>query len=431
MRVNGSTAATVDPVRCVRGTLRVPGDKSISHRYAILAALADGRSIIRNFAPGDDCASTLQCLRALGVSVRGPEPDGTVTIDGLGLGGLQPAPAPLDAGNSGTTMRLLAGVLAGHAMTTTLTGDDSLRQRPMRRIVEPLERMGATVDTDRGWPPLVITGSRLKGVRYEPPVASAQVKSAVLLAGLHASGETWVRERSPTRDHTERALPAFGVPLCRAPDGVGVSGGERLHGAEVDVPGDLSSAAGWLVAAAVLPESSITVTEVGLNPTRTRVLDVLRGAGADVEVSPPGRGPEPVGSVRVRAAELRPVTITPDDVPALIDELPVLAALGVYGGGLIVRGAAELRRKESDRIAVLAAGLRRMGVRIDEFRDGFRIHGSGPPDGGTVDAGGDHRMAMAFAITALGGAGPTVINGPEVVSVSYPRFFDTLAMLRP
>ena len=433
MRDTISTATTVEPASYVRGTICVPGDKSISHRYAILAALADGRSTIRNYAPGADCASTLRCLDKLAVSVGGPGSEGLVTVDGMGLGGLQPPEQPLDAGNSGTTMRLLAGVLAGHNMITTITGDDSLRRRPMHRVVEPLERMGATVRTDDGRPPLVITGGRLSSVHYEPPVASAQVKSAVLLAGLHASGETWVRERFPTRDHTERALGAFGVPLRHETDRVGVCGGDRLHGTDVVVPGDFSSAVFWFVAAAVLQGSSIEVTDVGLNPSRTRVLEILHDAGAKVEVSldtSTDTRTEPVGTVRITSSNLRPLEISPRDVPSLIDELPALAVLGVYGGGLVVRGAVDLRAKESDRIAVLVAGLRQMGARVDEYPDGFRIHDSTRPSGGTVDAGGDHRMVMAFAIAALGGTGPTTIMDHEVVSVSYPRFFDNLTTLR-
>ena len=410
----------------------MPGDKSISHRYAILAALADGRSTIFNYAPGADCGSTLRCLAELGVTVASDGVD-HVTIDGMGLGGLRTATGTLDAGNSGTTMRLLAGALAGHAMTTTITGDDSLRRRPMRRVVEPLERMGATIDTDGGRPPIVITGGQLTGIRYEPEVASAQVKSAVLLAGLHASGETWVTEPHPTRDHTERALPFFGGAVQRVNHSVGVRGDRQLHGSEVAVPGDFSSAVFWFVAAAALPGSSIEVTGVGLNPSRTRLLEVLRETRARVEISldqSESHREEPVGTVRIASAGLRPFEIAPDDVPALIDELPALAALGVYAGGLVVHGAAELRAKESDRIAVLIAGLRNIGVRADEFPDGFQIHSQGRPSGGTVDAAGDHRMAMAFAVAALGGIGPTVITGHEVVSVSYPGFFEILAMLR-
>ena len=428
-----SAATTIEPASYVQGVIRVPGDKSISHRYAILAALADGRSTIRNYAPGADCASTLICLRELGVDLGASVAEGAVAIDGVGLGGLQPAAHALDAGNSGTTMRLMAGVLAGYDMTTTVTGDESLRRRPMQRVVEPLEQMGATVRTSDGRPPLVITGGRLLGVRYEPSVASAQVKSAVLLAGLHASGDTWVCEPAQTRDHTERAIPLFGGVLQRGDDGVGVSGGGRLRGVDVTVPGDFSSAVFWLVAAAILPGSSIEVTDVGLNASRTRVLDILRDAGAHVEVTTDPTddpGAEPTGRVRVAAGDLRPLVILPHDVPALIDELPALAALGVYGGGLVVSGAAELRAKESDRIAVLIAGLRRMGVRADESTDGFRVIGGERPAGGIVDAGGDHRMAMAFAITALGCQSPTVITGHEVASVSYPGFFDILATLR-
>ena len=422
----------IQPAASVSGTIRLPGDKSISHRYAMLAALAEGPTVIENYSTGADCASTLRCLGDLGVMITSPE-SGPITVSGMGLGGLHAAADALDAGNSGTTMRLLAGVLAGHAATTTITGDTSLRRRPMQRVVEPLQLMGATVRTDDGRPPLVITGGRLKSMRYEPSVASAQVKSAVLLAGLHASGETWVTEPCPTRDHTERAIPAFGGILRRDGDSIGVRGGDRLSGASVSVPGDFSSAVFWFVAAAILPGSAIEVTGVGLNPSRIRLLDILRDAGATVEVSQDrsiSPEAEPLGTVRVRSAELRPLEIAAADVPPVIDELPALAALGVYAGGLVVRGAAELRAKESDRIAVLVAGLRGMGVRAEEYPDGFRIDGDGRPSGGTADAGGDHRMAMAFAVAALGGLEPTVITGHEVVSISYPGFFDTLATLR-
>ena len=425
-----STATTVEPASFVRGCLRVPGDKSISHRYAILAALADGRSTFTGFATGADCAATLRCLQELGVSVTHTA-EGQIVVDGLGLGGLQPSTAPLDTGNSGTTMRLMTGVLSAHAFETTLTGDDSLRRRPMRRIVDPLERMGARIETHNGCPPLTINGAALRGLLYEPEVASAQVKSAVLLAGLHATGTTTVRERAHTRDHTEQALPLFGVTTERTGTTVSVAGGQRLIACDATVPGDFSSAAFWFAAAAALPGSVVKVTGVGLNPTRSRLLDVLRTAGASVEVEPreTSKG-EIAGTVRVSHHRLRTIEITAEEVPALIDELPALAALGVLGEGCYVSGAAELRAKESDRIAVLATGLRALGARVDESSDGFRVYGGTRLRGGTVDASGDHRMAMAFAIAALGATGPTVITGHEAVDISYPGFFETLATLR-
>ena len=429
-----ATAITVEPASSVRGHLHVPGDKSISHRYAILAALADGTSRITGYAPGADCATTLDCLRALGVdSANTPDDAGTpvVVIAGVGLGGLAPSTAPLDAGNSGTTFRLLAGVLAAHPFETIMTGDPSLRRRPMRRLVEPLTRMGARVETDEGRPPMTIHGGPLQGIDYAPPVASAQVKSAVLLAGLHASGTTRVMERASTRDHTERALQSFGVDIERDGRTVAVRGGQRLRAIDLAVPGDLSSAAFWAAAAAALPGSDVSVTGVGLNPTRSAFLETLRRAGAVIEVTTDTTmNGEPVGTVRIRHGQREPLTVTPDEVPSLIDELPVLAALAAHGGGCEVSGAEELRGKESDRIAVIVDGLRALGADVEERADGFRVRADVALRGGTVDAAGDHRMAMAFAVAALGAAGPTTVTGAEVVEVSYPGFFDTLETIR-
>ena len=430
-----STATTIEPARRVRGCLRVPGDKSISHRYAILAALADGTSTLHGYAPGADCRTTLECLRELGVALRitrstQGSPDPTVTVDGLGLGGLRPFTAELDAGNSGTTMRLLAGVLAAHPFVTRLTGDVSLRQRPMQRIVGPLETMGARIETAAGRPPLTIHGGTLHGIEYVPEIPSAQVKSAILLAGLHADGDTFVKEPTATRDHTERALSAFGIDVQQDDRGVGLVGGQRLTGTTLRVPGDCSAVAFWAAAAASLPGSEVEITDVGLNPTRTAFLDVLRAFGAEVSVEVSGTAAgEPFGTVRVRHHDMRPLLIGPDDVPGLIDELPALAALAARGGDLEVKGATELRRKESDRIAVLTSGFRQLGGSVDEFPDGFHVHGTPMLTGGTVDAAGDHRMAMAFAVAALGASGPSTITGHDVVDVSYPGFFDTLASI--
>lgn len=430
-----STAVTVKPARRLRGRLRVPGDKSISHRYALLAALAGGASTIRGYSAGADCRSTLGCLRALGVEVRETAEAGgasTVVVAGRGLGGLVRPAQPLDAGNSGTTLRLLAGILAGHPFDARLTGDASLRRRPMRRVIDPLERMGARVDADGGRPPLHVHGGSLRGIDHAPPVASAQVKSAVLLAGLHAEGATRVREKAPTRDHTERALAAFGAPVTLDGGAVAVVGGSPLDPLALSVPGDPSSAAFWAVAAAALPDSDVAVEGVGLNPTRTAFLDVLRRAGADVETRVTHvSGGEPAGCIRVRAGALRDVEIGAADVPGLIDELPVLGALAAHGPAVDVRGAAELRHKESDRIAAFAAGLRALGVRVEERPDGFRAErNGGPPPGGAADAAGDHRLAMAFAVAALAGRGPSRIAGADAVDVSYPGFFAALDALR-
>ena len=428
-----STSITVEPARRLRGGLRVPGDKSISHRYALLAALADGTSTITGYSAGADCRSTLRCLRALGVGIRetATENSSTVAVDGLGLGGLDRPTEVLDAGNSGTTMRLLAGILAGHPFDTRITGDASLRRRPMRRVIDPLERMGARVEAAEGRPPLRIRGGSLHGITYSPPVASAQVKSAVLLAGLHAAGTTLVRERTPTRDHTERALEAFGVPVQRNGSTVALAGGASLNPLALSVPGDPSAAAFWAMAAAVLPDSDVTIDAVGLNPTRTAFLDILNRAGADVEIrATDTSGGEPIGRIRIRAGTLRNVEIGPGEVAGLIDELPVIGALAAHGPAVVVSGAAELRHKESDRISALAAGLRAMGVRVDERPDGFRAECDSAPPGGTVDAAGDHRLAMAFAVAALAGTAPSRIEGAAVVDISYPGFFAALDSLR-
>lgn len=426
-------AATIAPARCLRGRLRVPGDKSIAHRYALLAALAEGPSTLTHFAPGADCRSTLACLRGLGVDVdEGPE--GTVTLMGRGFGQLRSPAAALDAGNSGTTMRLLAGVLAGHPFSTTMIGDASLSRRPMGRVITPLERMGARIDATDGHAPMTVHGTQLHAIAHQPEAPSAQVKSAVLLAGLHAEGTTSVAEPAATRDHTERALTAFGGHIRVDGLTVSVTGGQRLQGRTLRVPGDFSSAAFWLVAAAALPGSRVDIEDVGLNPTRTGLLDVLRrfGARVQVEVAVTDAG-EPRGTISVEGDRTGSVDIAPAEVPGLIDELPAIAALAAHGGQVTVRGASELRVKESDRISALVAGFRGLGIDADERQDGFIIRGpsggSSRPSGGTADARGDHRMAMAFAIAALAAEHPSRIDGSGVVAISYPDFFETLERL--
>ena len=422
----------VRPARRFGGRLRVPGDKSISHRALILGALAAGRTVIRGLAPGGDCRSTRACLAALGVRHdEAREPGGAVWhIEGRGLGGLSAPAAPLDAGNSGTTARFLMGVLAGHRFTATLTGDASLSRRPMRRAAEPLVRMGARIETTDGHLPATIAGGALRGITFEMPVASAQVKSAVLLAGLHADGVTTVVEPGVTRDHTERALALFGAGVSIDGPRVSVSGGGGLRGVEMKVPGDPSSAAFWAAAAAAVPGAEVAIEGVGLNPTRTAFLGVLERMGARVDVvADRTAAPEPVGTVVVRHGALGPVEIEPSEVPGLIDELPALAAAATHGGRLSVTGASELRVKESDRISALAAGLRALGAEVEEFPDGFRIDGRRRLTGGIADAAGDHRLAMAFAIAALGAAGDSGILGSDAVDVSYPGFFETLEEL--
>ena len=422
-------SAAITPARRLHGRLIVPGDKSISHRYAILAALADGRTELSNYAPGADCRSTLACVSRLGVEVK-EGAAGSVTVLGRGLGGLRSADGPLDAGNSGTTIRLMAGVLAGHPFTTTLVGDESLSRRPMRRVMAPLAEMGAAFDAVDGHPPLTIRGTHLHGIEFHPETPSAQVKSAVLLAGLHADGTTRVVEPAATRDHTERALAEFGGRADVDGLAVSVAGGQHLRGQQLVVPGDFSSAAFWLVAAAMRPGSRVTIDEVGLNPTRTALLEVLRrfGARIDVAVTSTSAG-EPRGTVAVEFNRVQPVAIAPSEVPALIDELPAIAALAAGGADVVVRGAAELRVKESDRIATLVRGFRALGFDADEAADGFAIRGTSQPRGGVADAHGDHRMAMAFAIAALAGAGPSTIDGADAVAISYPGFFETLPRL--
>ncbi len=428
--------ARITPVRRVAGQVRVPGDKSISHRYALIGALATGTTRITNYSPGGDCSSTLDCLRRLGVAVHvqpGPadRPSArSVTIEGRGLRGFQAPDRDLDAGNSGTTTRLFAGALAAHPFATTITGDESLRRRPMKRVIEPLSRMGARFESTNGSLPLTIIGSSLTPVEYTPTVPSAQVKSAILLAGLQTPGRTVVHEIVPTRDHTELALSAFGASLDRAGGSIAVTGNQPLTAIQGAVPGDPSSATFWAVAAASLPGSDVEILDLGLNSSRTALFDVLARAGAKVErtVDAVEHG-EPRGRVRIRHGALRPLTLGPDDVPGLIDEIPALAAMATAGGELTVTGAGELRVKESDRISALAAGFRAMGGEVEEYADGFHLRGRSRLTGGAPDAVGDHRLAMAFAIAGLAASGPTTVRGAEAVDVSYPGFFETLAAL--
>jgi len=419
----------------------VPGDKSIAHRYALIAAIARGDTRLTNFAPGADCRSTLACLRQLGVDIT-ESSAAAVTVAGRGLRQLRSAERSLEAGNSGTTMRLLAGVLAGHPFVSRMTGDASLSRRPMRRVIEPLERMGARIEATDGHAPLTIHGGRLHAITHVPEVPSAQVKSAVMLAGLLAEGTTTVIEPAETRDHTERALAAFGASVdVRRPeplDGGGVTisveAGQALTGQALAIPGDFSSAAFWMVAAAALPGSRVEIDNVGLNSTRTALIGVLRrfGARVDVEITET-EGGEPRGIVVVEGDRTGTLEIGADEVPGLIDELPAIAALAAHAGQVTVGGASELRVKESDRIATLVAGFRALGVQADERPDGFVVGGAArnviADGGGEAHARGDHRMAMAFAIAALAGRAPARIVGAESVVISYPEFFQTLDTL--
>ncbi len=413
------------------GTVRVPGDKSVSHRYVMLGAVADGPVVITDLAPGADVAATIACFRALGVDISAIDARG-VRVAGRGWAGLGQTSHPLDARNSGTTMRLLTGLLAGRPLRTTLTGDDSLCRRPMARIITPLEAMGARIQSTAGCAPLIVDGGQLAGIRWRPSVPSAQVKSALMLAGLSATGDTTIEETVPTRDHSERAFPVFGLELRVEAGTIHLSGGQqaRAPGAPLAVPGDPSSAAVWAAAAAALPGSVVRIDGVLLNPRRLGFIEALRqmGANISIDVTSEAAG-EVVGSLQVRHAGHGACTLAARDVPDLIDELPVLAARAALGGSLDVSGAGELRVKESDRISALVRGLRALGVTADERPDGFVIDGSRRPTGGVANAAGDHRLVMAFALVGLGATGPTTVQGADVVAVSYPDFARDLAAL--
>ncbi len=414
-----------EPGGALRGCIRVPGDKSISHRAIMFGALADGVTTVTGFLQGEDCLATLRAFRAMGVLIDGPD-QGRIVVRGVGLRGLRAPAGPLDMGNSGTSMRLMSGILAGQAFDTVLTGDASLSRRPMRRVTEPLARMGARIKSAaQGTAPLRIRGGqRLTGIDYPLPVASAQIKSCLLLAGLYAEGVTRVTEPAPTRDHTERMLEGFGYPLARESDRtVAVTGGGRLTATDIDVPADISSAAFFLVGASLAPGSDLLLEHVGVNPTRTGVINILRLMGADVEIlNPRLAGGEPVADLRVRHAPLRGIRIPETLVPLAIDEFPALfIAAACAGGETVLTGAQELRVKESDRIQVMADGLTALGIAAVPTPDGIVIQG-GALSGGTVDSHGDHRIAMSFAIAALRAAGPISIRDCANVNTSFPGF---------
>jgi 3-phosphoshikimate 1-carboxyvinyltransferase len=415
----------IEPARRFRGRFRLPGDKSISHRAALFGAMAEGRTRIENYSEAADCASTLACLAALGVPCRR---EGTrVTIESAGLDSWRAPGGPLDCENSGSTLRMLAGALAGRPFRSVLTGDVSLQRRPVERVAVPLRAMGARVTSTADRPPLTIDGGGLHGIAYELPVASAQVKTAVLLAGLQADGVTRVSEPSASRDHTERMLPAFGVAVERSGLSAAVRGGARLHGTEVDVPGDASSAAFLVVAALVLPGSQVELDGVLLSPTRTGFLDVLRSMGGNVEARLTASDPEPVGSIVASSSHLHGTTVDPRVVPSLVDEVPALAVAAAFAEGrFTVTGAAELRIKESDRIAALAEGLGALGARVRELPDGLVVDGGTPLTGAAVRSHGDHRIAMALSVAALGASGATRVEGAACVAVSFPGFYALL-----
>jgi 3-phosphoshikimate 1-carboxyvinyltransferase len=387
--------------------------------------MAEGETLIHNYSSAADCASTLRCLDALAVRVR--RAGGEVSVASGGSRSWKPPTGALDAGNSGSTLRMLAGALAGRPFRCAITGDESLRRRPVERVAAPLRQMGATVLSTDGRPPLTIEGGRLHGIAYDSPVASAQVKTAVLLAGLQAEGSTTVREPAPSRDHTERMLPAFGVSVERAPLSATVRGGARLHGAELTVPGDVSSAAFLVVAALVLPDSEVRLEGVLLSPTRTAFVDVLRAMGGRVEARLEATEPEPIGSIVASSSELRGTAVDPALVPSLIDEVPALAAAAAFAKGTFtLTGAAELRVKESDRITALVEGLGVLGVRVREQPDGLVVEGGEPLRGAVVRSRDDHRIAMALSVAALGAAGVTEVEGASCVGVSFPEFYDLL-----
>jgi 3-phosphoshikimate 1-carboxyvinyltransferase len=429
---------TVQPAKHLMGGVQPPGDKSISHRYAMLAGLAEGTSELRNFSAAADCHSTLGCMSALGAEVK-VEKD-LVRVTGRGPRGLKSSWRALDAGNSGTTMRLLTGILAGQEFTTKLTGDGSLQKRPMKRVVGPLREMGADIRAkDDNFAPLEIKGARLRAIDYQMPMASAQVKSAVLLAGLYAEGVTSVTEPAGTRDHTELALEEFGAAVERHGRTTkihglfGANGAGKLVAKSLGVPSDISSAVFFIAAASLLADSNIAIHNVGLNPTRTAILDLFAGMGASIQMlSLTSSHGEIIGDLAVKGASLKGGVIEGETIPLVIDELPMLAALGPFTEeGIEIRNAGELRVKESDRIAVLVENLRRMGATVEERPDGLKVEGrrAGKLHGAEIEPHGDHRIAMAFAVAALAADGPSVIRDADCAGVSYPPFFEDLNRL--
>jgi len=423
-----SDFVVVRSARNILGSMRVPGDKSISHRYAMLAALAQGRSRFENYSPGADCASTLGCVKALGCKVERDE-KGAVVIDGIGPRLRAPSGA-LDCGNSGSTMRMLSGIVAAQPFSSELIGDESLSRRPMKRVMEPLRLMGAEITATDDHAPLSITGTRLHGIAYAPPVASAQVKTCLLFAGLLADGLTEVEEPTRTRDHGELALRAFGAELSRTGNAVSIAGGQTLHPLEAFIPGDSSSAAFFLCAAAIFPESNLVIDGVLLNPTRSALLDVLAAMGCRINMlRVEEQFGELVGTISLVSSVSMPVEISGAQTALLIDELPVLAAIAPYTAGMVVRDAGELRVKESDRLSAVTRNLQAMGAAVEQTADGWKIPGRQKLHGAEIESFGDHRIAMAFAIGGLRAEGETVIRNSACVGISYPGFFRDLEMV--
>lgn len=420
----------VHPSRVRDATVTVPGDKSVSHRALMLASIADGRSDIVGFLAGEDCLATLAALRAMGVSIEHNAPTG-MSVEGVGLHGLQTPQGPLDLGNSGTAMRLMSGLLSGQRFSSVLTGDESLSTRPMQRVITPLSQMGARIDSRDGKPPLTLQGKfPLTAIDYEMPVASAQVKSAVLLAGLYADGETIVSEPAVSRDHTERMLVSMGISVTKTGNRTTVIGGKSLKSCHIQVPGDLSSAAFVILAALIADKADVLIRNVGVNPTRTGVIDILQAMGGDISFENPELlGQEPVADIRVRSSKLHGEPVDPALVSLAIDEFPVLfVAAAVASGKTVFTGIRELRVKESDRIATMAAGLRTLGINVDESEDGAVVHG-GRLGGGTVESHGDHRVAMSLAIAGTAATEPVTVRDVAAVDTSFPGFSDCMVSL--
>jgi len=422
----------IKPVRQLNGRITVPGDKSISHRAVMIGSLAAGTTEITGFLRGKDCLSTIRCFRALGVPVK--MNNNTVTVQGKGLYGLQEPESILNTGNSGTTIRLIMGILAGQPFSSVLTGDSSIRKRPMGRVTKPLREMGARIigRDDGNQAPLAIRGGNLKPLTYNLPVASAQVKSALLLAGLYTPGWTQIREPVQSRNHTELMLASFGAQIEKDGTSVRIKGGTELTGQKVVVPGDISSAAFFMVAGLIIPQAKIVIDEVGLNPTRDGIIEVLKAMGAKIRVSDKKTvAGEEMGTVEVESSDLRGVTVGGDIIPRLLDEIPVLAVAGLFARGVTeIRDAAELKVKESNRIAAVCEGLSRLGARVEELPDGLRIHGGYPLCGTVCRSFHDHRIAMALAVAGLRAPGETVIEDAESISVSFPAFTEIMDRLR-
>lgn len=419
------------PIKSLTGAIKVPGDKSISHRAVMFGSIADGKTTINGFLTGEDCLSTISCFRKLGVNIQ--QDNDKVTVEGKGITGLQPSSEVLYVGNSGTTIRLMMGILANTSFRSVLTGDESIAKRPMNRVTKPLKQMGALIEgNDSGNKvPLHIQGGRTKGIHYPSPIASAQVKSAILLAGLKAEGTTYVTEPSKSRDHTERMLEAFGVEVDEKGLTVSVAGGQELKGTHVEVPGDISSAAFFLVAGAIIPNSVITLKKVGLNPTRTGILDVLRDMGAEITYQNVNdEASEPYGDLIIKTSSLKGTVIEGDLIPRLIDEIPIIALAATQAEGeTIIKDAHELRVKETDRIETVVNELKKMGADIEATEDGMIINGKSSLKGASVQSYGDHRIGMMLSIAACIAEGETILSRSEAIAVSYPSFFDQLKNL--